>query len=77
MLEVQVSQVGPKLIDSLKKLTGVKSVEASGDLFSIRGDRDLRAEISKVIIECGCLPLQMRTQDYTLEEIYMKYFHEE
>ena len=77
LLEVQVSQTAPNLIDSLQNIKGVKSVESSGDVLSIRSAEDLRAEISRAIVESGSLPLQMRTQDYTLEEIYMKYFHEE
>ena len=77
VIEVQVTKPSAKLVESIKSIPGIKSVEQSGDTLSIRSDKDMRAEVSRAIVESGSLPLQMRTQDYTLEEIYMKYFHEE
>ena len=77
VIEVQVTKPSAGLIKSIKSIRGIKSVEQLGDTFSIRSDKDMRAEVSRAIVESGSLPLQMRTQDYTLEEIYMKYFHEE
>jgi len=77
ILEVEVSESAPKLIDAIKKIKGIESVEVSGDILSIKADRDLRAEVSRTIVECDCLPLQLRTHDYTLEEIYMRHFREE
>ena len=77
MLEVQVSESAPKLIDAIKEIKGIESVEVSGSNLSIKADRDLRVEVSRTIVEHDCLPLQLRTHDYTLEEIYMRHFREE
>ena len=76
LLEIQVSKVTPTLINSIKEIEGVKDIEKSDNHFLIKCDRDLREKISRTIIESGNLPLQIKTQDYTLEEIYIKYFRE-
>lgn len=75
-IQVQVSQVSEELLDSLKKIQGVEEVEVSGNLLNIRCEKDLREQISKKVIEKGAVPLLLKTQDYTLEEIYVRYFRE-
>jgi ABC-2 type transport system ATP-binding protein len=76
LLEIQVDELNSRLIDSLGSITGVITVEPSGDMLTIRSDRDVTAEVSRVIVRCGSLPLHMRSKDYALEEIYMNYFQE-
>jgi len=76
LLEIQVSKVTPNLINSIKEIEGVKNIEKSDNHFLVKCDRDLREKISRTIVESGSLPLQIKTQDYTLEEIYIKYFRE-
>ncbi|MEA1963600.1 MAG: ABC transporter ATP-binding protein [Candidatus Aerophobetes bacterium] len=76
LLEVQVSKVTPTLLNSLKEIEGVKDIEKKDNHFLIKCARDLREKISRAIIESGSLPLQIKTQDYTLEEIYIRYFRE-
>lgn len=75
-LEVEASPVTPQLMDSIKKLPGVISVEQSGQHIVITCDREIRSDVAKVIIESNSSLLQMRHQDYTLEEIYLRYFRE-
>ncbi|RLE09199.1 ABC transporter ATP-binding protein [Candidatus Aerophobetes bacterium] len=74
ILEVQVEDLKPELLDSIRRIEGVREVSSSADILSIKCDRDLRREISKVIVDSGTLPLQIRSRDYTLEEIYIRYF---
>ncbi|HHJ00995.1 MAG TPA: ABC transporter ATP-binding protein [Candidatus Aerophobetes bacterium] len=74
VLEVQVEDLKPELLDSIRRIEGVREVSSSADILSIKCDRDLRREISKVIVDSGTLPLQIRSRDYTLEEIYIRYF---
>jgi len=73
-LEVQVEELMPNIANSIRKIEGVKEVRSSGNLLSIRCDRDVRRQVSKVIVDSGTLPLQIRSRDYTLEEIYIRYF---
>jgi len=75
-IQVQVSQLTPGLLDSIKKIEGVRDIDVSGNFLNIRCDRDLRLEVSRAIVEKGCFPLLFKTQDYTLEEIYVRYFRE-
>ena len=76
-IETQLTKVTPDLLDSIRKIQGVVDIEKSGSSLLIKCERDLREDISRTIIENGAIPLQIKTQDYTLEEIYIRYFQEE
>jgi ABC-2 type transport system ATP-binding protein len=76
-LEVRVNQLDDNLIKSIRSIPGVSSVERFGDTLTIRSEEDVTDKISQVIVDAGSLPLMIRAQDYTLEEIYMKYFRGE
>jgi hypothetical protein len=54
----------------------VTSVESSGDLLLISCDKDLRRQIAKVAADCDSLIVQMKIEEYGLDDIYMKYFRE-
>ena len=75
-IEIQVSQITSKLIDSIKKLKGVINVDGSGDLLLISCDEDIRPQVAKTVVNSDSLLVQMKIEEYGLEEIYMKYFHE-
>jgi ABC-2 type transport system ATP-binding protein len=75
-IEVQVSQPTRKLINSIKKLKGVTSVESSGDMLLISCDDDLRPQIARTVVDSDSLLIQMKIEEYGLEDIYMKYFRE-
>jgi len=76
-VEVQVSELTPDLLQAVKGIKGVREVETSGNTLRIRCDGDLRAEISRAIVESGGTILELRGQLHTLEEIYLRYFREE
>jgi ABC-2 type transport system ATP-binding protein len=75
-IEVQVVEPTSKLVKSIKNVKGVTKVESSGDLLLISCDKDLRRQIAKVATDCGSLIVQMKIEEYGLEDIYMKYFRE-
>jgi ABC-2 type transport system ATP-binding protein len=75
-IEVQVVEPTSKLVKSIKSIKGVTNVESSGDLLLISCDKDLRRQIAKVATECDSLIVQMKMEEYGLDEIYMKYFRE-
>ncbi len=75
-IEVQLAQEEPKLVELLKKVPGVTSVQVSGRSLSINCARDLRPQIAKVVVDSGSLLEEMKIEKYGLEEIYMKYFKE-
>jgi ABC-2 type transport system ATP-binding protein len=77
IIQVETVQPSPQLIDMIKKIKGVARVEARQNTLLISTDADLRAEISKVIVQHDFPLVQMSVQQFSLDDIYMKYFREE
>ncbi|MBL7210055.1 MAG: ABC transporter ATP-binding protein [Dehalococcoidia bacterium] len=75
-IEVQVSQPTSKLIGSIKNIKGVIDVESSGDLLLVSCDEDLRPQVARAVVDSDSLLVQMKIEEYGLEDIYMKYFRE-
>jgi len=75
-VEVKLAEITSGLIDCIKRIEGVVSVERSGDLLLISCLKDLRPQIAKTIIEANGLLVEMKIQSYALEDIYRKYFRE-
>ena len=75
-IEVETAQPNPKLIDLVSKVPGVRKVEAEGNLLLVNADSDLRAEIAKVVVQSDTPLIQMKIQEFSLDDLYMKYFHE-
>lgn len=75
-IEVQVSQPTGKLISSIKNIKGVIDVESSGDLLLVSCDEDLRPQVARTVVDSDSLLVQMKIEEYGLEDIYMKYFRE-
>jgi ABC-2 type transport system ATP-binding protein len=75
-IEVETAEPSPQLIEVMKKIKGVSKVEAEGNMLRITTDADLRAEISKTVVESGVALIQVKIQEFSLDDIYMKYFHE-
>jgi len=75
-IEVETTQPSPQLIEVIHRISGVRKVEAKGNMLQITTDSDLRAEISKLVVQSGLPLIQMKIQEFSLDEIYMKYFHE-
>ena len=61
---------------AIKKVEGVISVEVEGKHLLIGTDADLRTEIAKTVVQSNIPLVQMKIQDFSLDDIYMKYFHE-
>jgi ABC-2 type transport system ATP-binding protein len=75
-IEIQVAEPSSKLVKSIKSIRGVTSVESTGDLLLISCDKDLRRQIAKAATECDSLIVQIKIEEYGLDDIYMKYFRE-
>ena len=74
-IEVQVSQRANGLVKSIEEIEGIISVESSGDLLLISCNDDLRPQVAKTIVNSDSLLIQMKIEEYGLEEIYKRYFH--
>jgi ABC-2 type transport system ATP-binding protein len=75
-IEVQVSQPTSNLIRSIKNIKGVIDVESSDDLLLVSCDEDLRPQVARTVVDSDSLLIQMKIEEYGLEQIYMKYFRE-
>jgi ABC-2 type transport system ATP-binding protein len=75
-IEVETVQPTPELIDAVKKIKGVISVDRQENILLISTDADLRAEISKAVVQNNFPLIQMKIQEFSLDEVYMRYFRE-
>jgi ABC-2 type transport system ATP-binding protein len=76
-IELELEKVTDKIIDGLKKLSGVVSVNHLDNQLKIVCDKDIRQEISRLISDEKILLTRMDMKQDALEEIYLKYFKEE
>ena len=60
----------------LKNINGVDEIEKREHGWFLRCTQDVRGEIVGVVTRKGLKLLQLRSEDPTLEEIYLKYFRE-
>jgi hypothetical protein len=60
----------------LAKLNGVIEVQPRGRGWLLRCTHDMRPEVVSLITQKGLPLLQLRSEELTLEEIYLKYFRE-
>jgi len=77
VIEIETSEPSPQLVDIIGGIKGVKKVEARDNILQISTDSDLRAEIAKVVVQNNVPLIQMKVQEFSLDDIYMKYFREE
>jgi ABC-2 type transport system ATP-binding protein len=75
-IEVETAEPSPQLVKVIKKIKGVIAVEAKDNVLHITTDADLRAEISKAVVESDVALTQVKIEEFSLDDIYMKYFHE-
>ena len=75
-IEVETAEPSPQLVEVINKISGVRKVEAKANQLQITTDSDLRAEISKVVVQSGVPLIQVKIQAFSLDDIYMRYFHE-
>jgi ABC-2 type transport system ATP-binding protein len=76
-IEFKLTEVSPKLVKNIEEIEGVKSVlQENGGLF-VYCSLDSDIKVSKTIVNHGSTILLMRPREYTLEEIFMKYYNME
>jgi ABC-2 type transport system ATP-binding protein len=75
-VEFKLSEVPSNLVGNLESLEGVKQVTREGDRLNVYAGSDSDYEVSKTIVDHGAVILLMRPKEYSLEEIFMKYYEE-
>ncbi|MFC1970978.1 ABC transporter ATP-binding protein [Chloroflexota bacterium] len=76
LIEVETAEPGAELVGILKEIKGVDKVEADGKILKVTTDSDLRAKIAKAVVDSSASLVQMKVHEFSLDEIYMKYFKE-
>lgn len=76
-IEVETVQPSAQLIDVIRGIKGVINVDARDDILMVSTDADLRAEISKAVVQNDFPLIQMKIQEFSVDDIYMRYFREE
>ena len=76
LIEVETAQPSPQLVDIIRGIKGVQKLEAKDNLLLISTDSDLRAEIAKVVVQNNVPLIEIKVQQFSLDDIYMKYFKE-
>lgn len=74
LVEVEGSRDG--LENELRALHGVAGIEPRHRGWFLRCTRDVRPEVLSLVSRRGLSLLQLRSEDATLEDIYLKYFRE-
>ncbi|MFB6291557.1 MAG: ABC transporter ATP-binding protein [Candidatus Bipolaricaulia bacterium] len=77
LLHLGVSEVNEGLEEDLREIEGVEELTREEDGFRLRSKKDVSEEVARVVYESGAVPTQMRSKDFTLEELYMRYFREQ
>jgi ABC-2 type transport system ATP-binding protein len=75
-VEFKLSEMPQSLLRNLDAMEGVKSVSQEGDRLYVYAGAESDYEVSKTIVEHGAVILMMRPKEYTLEEMFMKYYEE-
>jgi len=75
-IEIKLAETTSALIDCIKRIKGVASVERREDSLLVSCSADLRAQIAKAIVEANGLLVEMKIQSLTLEDIYIKHLKE-
>jgi ABC-2 type transport system ATP-binding protein len=76
LIEVETAEPKTELPDIIRKIEGVEKVEIDGLVLKISTSTDLRSQISRAIIDGGALLVQMKVHEFSLDDIYMRYFKE-
>ena len=63
--------------EALWTVPGIKRIDRQADHWLLVSEKDVRPEVSKVLVERGIGILHLRRRDEGLDEIYTRYFEEE
>jgi len=73
---LEVSGQADKFEEELRSTSGIGVVEERSGGWFLRCTKDVRPEVLSLVSQKGLSLLQLRSEDPTLEEIYLKYFRE-
>jgi ABC-2 type transport system ATP-binding protein len=76
IIDVETTTPATGLVEPIRGIKGVVSVEIHGNKMSVTTETDLRGEIAKLVVQSNIPLVQIKAQEFSLDDIYMKYFKE-
>jgi len=76
-IEIELAKVPDEIIAAIKGFPEVLDVKVDKNMITVTCDKDLRADISKIIAKAAIIMTRMEMKQDALEEIYLRYFKEE
>ena len=71
-----IAQIAPNVRDDILKIPGTVSIDNIADSTVVVADDDISKALEEVVYRSSGLKVQMKVEEFELEEIYMKYFKE-
>lgn len=75
-VEVTLTEVTDDIIAAVRQIEGVLGIVPSGNVLAVTCAHDLRPQIARAIINTQGMLVEMKIENYALEDIYLKYFKE-
>jgi ABC-2 type transport system ATP-binding protein len=75
-MEAEVDDPKPAVVDAVRRVDGVQTVELAEKVLIVTAESDLRGQVSRAVIDSGALLLGMRIEEYDLEKIYKRFSKE-
>ena len=77
LIEFKLTEIAPELVKDLETVKGVTSVTQDNGRLYVNSSIESDVTISRTIVKHGSTILMMKPREYTLEEIFMKYYEKE
>lgn len=71
-----IAQLTEKLQDEIAKIQSIVAIETKENCTVITADDNISPQLEAAVLSCTGLKVQMRVEEFELEEIYMQYFKE-
>jgi len=76
-IEFELSEISADLVQEIKNIDSVTSVDQENRKLYVHMELDKSKDISETITKHGATILLMKPKEYSLEEIFLKYYKEE
>ncbi len=71
-----IAQLTGKLRDEISKIHGIMNIETKENSTVITAEDNISKQLEEAVLSCTGLKVQMRVEEFELEDIYMQYFKE-
>lgn len=69
-----IAQLNDNVRDEIMKIPSIVGIEAQGNSTVVTADDNISSQLEDVVLKTTGLKLQMKVEEFELEDIYMKYF---